>query len=159
MGRFAALDANIASLFSGRHAARWRNAVDSAIATRRDTLQGAQTPDEPDVKRGPGGLRDLQRALSVNTLASGRPTALAEPALIEAYRFLWLVRCHLHLLVGRAEDRLSLALQPGIARRLGFGEPYGTNPALRLLHVFRRHAQNVLRAAALATGSIPTQPR
>ena len=73
-----------------------------------DALNRGQTSEnEPDVKQGPGGLRDLQRALSVNTLASGRPAAIAEPALIEAHRFLWLVRCHLHLLVGRAEDRLE----------------------------------------------------
>jgi UTP:GlnB (protein PII) uridylyltransferase len=45
----------------------------------------AQTLDnEPDVKQGPGGLRDLQRVLSVNAIASGRPAVLAEPALIEA---------------------------------------------------------------------------
>lgn len=37
-------------------------------------------------------------------------------------RFLWLARCHLHLLVGRAEDRLGSALQPDVARRsLGDG--------------------------------------
>jgi [protein-PII] uridylyltransferase len=160
-GLFATLDADLAGLFSGPHAARWRGAVDSAMAgTRQDALHGVQAPeDEPDVKRGPGGLRDLQRALSANTLASGRPTTLAEPTLFEAHRFLWLVRCHLHLLVGRAEDRLSSALQPGVARRIGFDEPHGINAAPRLLHLFRRHAHNVLQAAALATGSIPAQPR
>jgi [protein-PII] uridylyltransferase len=160
-GLFASLDADLAGLFSGPHAARWRGAVGSALAsTRGDALNRAQTPEnEPDVKRGPGGLRDLQRALSVNTLASGRPAALAEPALIEAHLFLWLVRCHLHLLVGRAEDRLSSALQPDVARRLGFDEPRGTPAAPRLLHIFRRHAHNVRQAAALATGSVPAQPR
>jgi [protein-PII] uridylyltransferase len=159
-GLFAALDADLAGLFSGPDAARWRGAVGSAMAsTRGDALNGVQTPNEPDVKRSPGGLRDLQRALSVNTLASGRPAALAEPALIEAHRFLWLVRCHLHLLVGGAEDRLSSALQPDVARRLGFDEPRGTTAAPPLLHIFRRHAHNVLQAAALATASIPAQPR
>jgi [protein-PII] uridylyltransferase len=158
-GLFAALNADLADLFSGPHAARWRGAIGSAMArTRRDTDHGPPTPeDEPDVKRGPGGLRDLQRALSVNTLASGRPTALAEPTLVEAHRFLWLVRCHLHLLVGRAEDRLRLALQPAVARRLGFDEPRETTGAPRLLHLFRRHAHNVLQAAGLATASGPAQ--
>ena len=160
-GLFGALDANLADLFSGPLAARWKRAVGSAMAsTRGDALNGGQTSEnEPDVKQGPGGLRDLQHALSVNTLASGRPAAIAEPALIEAHRFLWLVRCHLHLLVGRAEDRLSSALQPDVARRLGFDEPRGTIAAPCLLHIFRRHAQNVLQAAALATRSIPAQPR
>jgi hypothetical protein len=31
--------------------------------------------------------------------------------------------------------------------------------APRLLHIFRRHAHNVLQAAALATGSVPAQSR
>jgi [protein-PII] uridylyltransferase len=160
-GLFAALDADLAGLFSGPDAACWRGAVGSALASTRDVaLNIAQTPDnEPDVKQGPGGLRDLQRALSVNAIASGRPAALAEPALIEAHRFLWLVRCHLHLLVGRAEDRLSSALQPDIARRLGFDEPRRATAAPRLLHIFRRHAHNVLQAAALATRSVPAQLR
>jgi [protein-PII] uridylyltransferase len=160
-GLFAALDADLAGLFTGPHAARWRGAVGTALASRHgDALNKAQTPEnEPDVKQGPGGLRDLQRALSVNAIASGRPAAFAEPALIEAHRFLWLVRCHLHLLVGRAKDRLILALQPDVARRLGFDEPRGTTAAPRLLHIFRRHAHNVLRTAALATGSVPSQLR
>ena len=115
--------------------------------------------DEPNVKRGPGGLRDLQRALSVNTRASGRPRALAEPTLVEAHRFMWLVRCHLHLLVGRAEDRLSSALQPSVAHRLGFDEARETTGAPRLLHVLRGHAHNVLREAALATESLSAQPQ
>jgi [protein-PII] uridylyltransferase len=159
-GLFAALDADLAGLFSGPLAARWRGAVGSAMAsTRGDALNSVQAPDEPDVKRGPGGLRDLQRVLSVNTLASGRPATLAQPALIEAHRFLWLVRCHLHLLVGRAEDRLSAALQPDVAHRLGFDEPRGTTAAPCLLHIFRRHAHNVLQAAARATRSVSAQPR
>jgi [protein-PII] uridylyltransferase len=121
------------------------------VSTRRDALHGAQrAEDEPDVKRGPGGLRDLQRALSVNTLASGRPTVLADPALVKAHHFLSLVRCHLHFLVGRAEDRLSSALQPDVARRLGFDGPRRTT-ALRMLQLFRRHTNNVLQAATLAT--------
>src|SRR6202047_4056676 len=57
-GLFAALDADLAGLFSGPLAARWRGAVGSAMAsTRGDALNGVQTPNEPDVKRGRGGLR------------------------------------------------------------------------------------------------------
>jgi [protein-PII] uridylyltransferase len=160
-GLFAALDADLAGLFSGPQAARWRDAVGSAMASgHRYAINRPQAHEnEPDVKRGPGGLRDLQCALSMNTLASGRPAALPEPSLIEAHRFLWLVRCHLHLLAGRAEDRLGSAFQSGVARRLGFDEPRRAAAAPRLLQVFRGHAQNVLQAAALATGSVPARPR
>jgi [protein-PII] uridylyltransferase len=33
---------------------------------------------------------------------------------------LWTVRCHLHYLTGRAEERLTFDLQPEIARRMGY---------------------------------------
>jgi UTP:GlnB (protein PII) uridylyltransferase len=154
-GLFAALDADLARLFSGPDAARWRRAVDSAVGnTRRDALRGAQTlDDEPDVKRGSGGLRDLQRIRAASILASGRATALAEPTLLDAHRFLWLARCNLHLLVGRAEDRLTTELQADVARLLGFGG--SPRPAACLLHHFRGHAHNVVQAAALGAASVP----
>jgi [protein-PII] uridylyltransferase len=156
-GLFTVLDADLAGLFSGPLAASWKGAVSSALTS---TPHEAWTPeDEPDVKRGPGGLRDLQRALLADSLAFGRPPALPEPTLIEAHRFLWLVRCHLHLLAGRAEDRLGSALQPGVARRLGLDEPRGATGASHLMQLFRRHAHNVLQAAAHATTSVATQPR
>jgi [protein-PII] uridylyltransferase len=158
-GLFAVLDADLGGLFSGPDAARWRGAVVSAmVSARRHALHGVGTrDDEPDVKRGPGGLRDLQLALSANTLASARPVALAEPALVEAHRFLWLVRCHLHFLSGRAEDRLSAALRPGVARRIGLDLPARAADAPFLMRLFRQHTQNVFRAAELATASLSAQ--
>ena len=163
---FTALDADLAGLFSGPLALQWRHAVDRALASAPGaTLSTAamqkNEPDvnEPDVKQGPGGLCDLQRALSANTLASGRSAALVNPALVEAHRFLWSVRCHLHLLVGRAEDRLRSTLQHDVARRLGFDELRGATASHRLLHAFRHHARGVREAAALAAGSISVQPR
>src|SRR5262249_1104931 len=38
-----------------------------------------------------------------------------------ALQFLWTVRCHLHFITGRAEERLSFDLQPEIAKRMGYG--------------------------------------
>jgi [protein-PII] uridylyltransferase len=107
--------------------------------------------DEFDLKRGPGGLRDLQRAIWVNTPASGRPMSLTQASLIEAHRFLWLVRCHLHLLAGRAEDRLSLSLQPGITCRLGLDAPHKSTAPV-LLDLFRHHRRNVLAALGVKSG-------
>jgi [protein-PII] uridylyltransferase len=160
-GLFAALNTGVAELFSGPDAAHWSSAVGAALASaHRDAPGRTQTPDdEPDVKRDPGGLRDLQRALSAVPLPSGRVTALTDPMLIEAHRFLWLVRCHLHLLAGRVQDRLTLSFQPAVARRLGLQEPEGATAAARLLNRFRCHAHNVLQAATLATASAAVLPR
>jgi [protein-PII] uridylyltransferase len=146
-GLFTSLDADITALLSEPDVARWRDAVGSALSSaHRHAVREVQAlEDEPDVKRSPGGLRDLQRAVWANTRASGHPMSLAQVSLIEAHRFLWLVRCHLHFLAGRAEDRLSFSLQPSIARRLGLEEPHkSTTPPL--LHLFRYHARNVITA-------------
>ena len=96
---------------------RWRDAIGDALSSthRRAPREMQRLEDEPDLKRGPGGLRDLRRAIWANTPASARPMSLTQAPLIEAHRFLWLVRCHLHFLAGRADDRLSLPLQPGNA--------------------------------------------
>jgi [protein-PII] uridylyltransferase len=36
--------------------------------------------------------------------------------------FLWLVRCHLHFLAGRPEERLTFGVQTAMAERLGYSE-------------------------------------
>src|SRR3546814_2374659 len=42
-----------------------------------------------------------------------------------AENFLWAVRCHLHSITGRAEDRLTFDLQKEIATRMRFAEREG----------------------------------
>jgi [protein-PII] uridylyltransferase len=153
-GLFSALDAELAARFAGPDAGYWRDAVGSALspARRHAPRDVYALEDEPDVKRGPGGLRDLQRALWANACASGRSMPLKPSRLVQAHRFLWQVRCHLHLLAGRAEDRLSRSLQPGIARRLGLPDSRG--PAARpLLDLFRYHARNIVAAIESAPRS------
>jgi [protein-PII] uridylyltransferase len=141
-GLLTPLDAGLAALFTGPDAGCWRDAVASALSlTDRYAPRDVYAlEDEPDVKRGPGGLRDLQRALWANACASGRSIPLKPSRLVQAHRFLWQVRCHLHLLAGRAEDRLTRSLQPGIACRLGLADSRG------LLDLFRYHARNVVAA-------------
>jgi len=150
-GLFAALDAELAARFAGPDAGCWRDAVGSALSpTPRHAPRDVYAlEDEPDLKRGPGGLRDLQRALWANACASARSMPLKPSRLVQAHRFLWLVRCHLHLLAGRAGDLLSRSLQPGIARRLGLADSSG--PAARpLLDLFRYHARNIVAAIETA---------
>jgi [protein-PII] uridylyltransferase len=154
-GLFTSLDTDIRALLSRPAAGRWRDVVGDALSsTHRHAPHEIQDlDDEPDLKRGPGGLRDLRRAIWANTPASGRPMSLTQAPLIEAHRFLWLVRCHLHFLAGRAEDRLSLSLQPCIARRLGLDAPHKSTAPV-LLDLFRYHARNVLAAI----GVMPRSP-
>ena len=89
---------------------------------------------EPNIKEGKGGLRDLQTLLldrrASSTAATIRASWCARACspgsrsarFLRSRRFLWTVRCHLHYLTGRAEDRLTFDLQPEIARRMGYRE-------------------------------------
>ena len=39
-----------------------------------------------------------------------------------AQSFLWTVRCHLHYLAGRAEERLTFDMQAEIGARMGYAD-------------------------------------
>ena len=87
---------------------------------------------EPNVKEGKGALRDLQTLYWLvkysyggwyleDILSESKVFTVEEGKIFQrAGEFLWTVRCHLHYITGRAEDRLSFDLQPEIAKRMGF---------------------------------------
>ena len=103
---------------------------------------------EPNVKDGKGGLRDLQTLYwiakylyRVDEVASLVPHGVlteAEVAGFEKARlFLLTLRCHLHAIAGRAEDRLSFDLQPEVGRRMGYTDHAGTRSVERVMkHYF-----------------------
>ncbi|MGE0763171.1 MAG: HD domain-containing protein [Bdellovibrionales bacterium] len=77
---------------------------------------------EPNIKYGPGGLRDLEQALSVRRLFEDR-FAMTDAAadVFRHYKFLWLaIRQRLHLMGGG--DLLSGPEQPDLAKAFGFTE-------------------------------------
>ena len=101
---------------------------------------------EPNVKDGKGGLRDLHtlfwiakyvyrvrdaEELVERGVFTRRNTALSA----RCEDFLWSVRCHLHFVTGRAEERLSFDLQREIAERLG----YTAHPGLQAVERFMKH--------------------
>ncbi|MCR4282185.1 MAG: [protein-PII] uridylyltransferase, partial [Bauldia sp.] len=101
---------------------------------------------EPNVKEGKGGLRDLHtlfwiakyfyRVATRDELVKIGVFSRQEMALFrKAEDFLWAVRCHLHFLTGRAEERLSFDLQREMARRLGYTE----HPGLKDVERFMKH--------------------
>ena len=86
---------------------------------------------EPNIKDGPGGLRDLQmigwvakRHFGANTLqelvSHGFLTPREYDELIECRNFLWQVRFALHALSGRREDVLLFDHQRRIAQQFGY---------------------------------------
>ena len=86
---------------------------------------------EPNVKEGKGGLRDLQTLMWLGRFLYDvdSPAELIDREVLDkrslgvftrSRRFLWTVRCHLHYLTGRAEERLTFDLQTEIAARMGY---------------------------------------
>jgi [protein-PII] uridylyltransferase len=95
---------------------------------------------EPNIKDGKGGLRDLHTMFWIakyihgvteteDLVAKGVFSATDIKHFIQAAEFLWTVRCHLHFLTGRAEEKLTFDLQPEMARRMGYGDR-ADNPAV-----------------------------
>jgi len=91
---------------------------------------------EPDLKSGPGGLRDVQTISWVAQRHFGTTTlhGLVEhdflterehDQLVEARMRLWEIRWALHQIAGRAEERLLFDYQRKLAARFGFDEPDG----------------------------------
>lgn len=86
---------------------------------------------EPNVKEGPGGLRDIQMIgwVSKRHFSAEHLHELVDHGflregeyhdLIEGQRFLWKVRFALHMITGRHEDRLLFDLQRSLASTFGF---------------------------------------
>ncbi|VAW93352.1 [Protein-PII] uridylyltransferase / [Protein-PII]-UMP uridylyl-removing enzyme [hydrothermal vent metagenome] len=86
---------------------------------------------EPNIKEGPGGLRDIQTIAWVTKrhFGSGNPKQLVNigfltsqelTTLINGQSFLWKVRYGLHLLAERREDRLLFDFQRELATQFGY---------------------------------------
>lgn len=106
---------------------------------------------EPDVKEGPGGLRDLQAAEWLEQLCGGRG-APASTALLEP---LASVRTFLHLRHGRDNNVLDFDSQDAAARAgiLGAGDPAA------LMRAWYRNATAVLRGAERAMEDFESRDR
>jgi [protein-PII] uridylyltransferase len=103
---------------------------------------------EPNIKEGKGGLRDLQtlfwiakylyRVDGVDELVKrGVLTGEDARAFAKAENFLWTVRCHLHYLAGRAEERLTFNVQKEIGERMDYRDGAGSRGVERFMkHYF-----------------------
>ncbi len=123
--------------------------VTAKLAEREERLRRAGQSRylvEPNVKDGKGGLRDLHtlfwiakyvyRVHGTEELIQHGVFNRAEfNTFRSAEDFLWAVRCHMHFVTGRAEERLSFDIQREIAVRLG----YTAHPGMRDVERFMKH--------------------
>ena len=123
-------------------------------STRHRKQGGQRYMVEPNVKEGKGGLRDLHTLFWIakyiyhiadtDDLAdAGIFSADEFETFVQAERFLWAVRCHLHLLTGRGADQLTFDLQVEVAGRMGYQDKSGRRAVEHFMQDYFRHATAV----------------
>jgi len=101
---------------------------------------------EPNVKDGKGGLRDLHTLfwIAKYVYRVREPDELIKRGVFDKHEyqlfrrcedFLWAVRCHMHFVTNRAEERLGFDIQREIAQRLG----YTAHPGQQDVERFMKH--------------------
>ena len=109
---------------------------------------------EPDVKNGPGGLRDLHTVHWILQRRFGSATleTLAEKELISAEKldglrrardFVSRVRFALHLQSGRMEDRLLFEHQKQLAQRFGYHDQTGNRAVEQFMQRYYRTTRRI----------------
>src|SRR4051812_10562309 len=123
--------------------------VAAKLAEREERLRRAGQSRylvEPNVKEGKGGLRDLHTLfwIAKYVYRVHEPEELIKHGVFDreefqqfrhAEDFLWAVRCHMHFVTKRPEERLSFDIQREIAVRLG----YTAHPGMRDVERFMKH--------------------
>ena len=109
---------------------------------------------EPNVKEGKGALRDLHTLFWIGKYVHrvDSVAGLVDAGLLtrdelhqfqRAENFLWAVRCHLHMIAGRAEERLTFDYQREIAERMHYANRPGKSAVERFMHYYFLQAKTV----------------
>ncbi len=125
---------------------------------------------EPNIKEGKGGLRDLHtlfwiakylyRVDDIHELVGlGVLTEEEHAAFQKAQDFLWTLRCALHWLTGRPEERLTFEVEPEIARLLGYRDHAGTQGVERLMKHYYLVAKDVGDLTRIFCAAIEAEQR
>jgi [protein-PII] uridylyltransferase len=131
--------------------------IEAKLAERaeRHRKQGGQRyMVEPNVKEGKGGLRDLQTLFwiakyvkgvenAADLVSEGVFTREEYETFERAESFLMAVRCHMHLIAGRAMDQLTFDIQVEVADRMGYRDRGGRRAVEVFMQDYFRHATRV----------------
>ncbi|HEY6598707.1 MAG TPA: [protein-PII] uridylyltransferase, partial [Pseudomonadales bacterium] len=148
-----ALDRQVGRLFATDEiwpSARFYSAKADEQRKRHDRYQDVDYNLEPNIKGAPGGLRDIQTigwiikrhfgsASHDDLTGRGFLTPQERQWLVDGRRFLWRVRYGLHLLAGRAEDRLLFDYQRTLAERLGYQDTDAQLGVEQFMHDYYGH--------------------
>ena len=148
-----------------------RQYVAEKLAERNDRhkrLGDSRYVVEPNVKEGKGGLRDLHTLYwigkyihHVQQVSELVGAGLLTPAEYRTFRraenFFWAVRCHLHTITGRAEDRLTFDVQREVAARMQFADRPGRSAVERFMQYFFLQAKHVGHLTGLFLAQLDEQ--
>ncbi|WID99539.1 [protein-PII] uridylyltransferase [Bosea vestrisii] len=120
---------------------------------------------EPNVKDGKGGLRDLNTLfwIAKYSYRVDDSAELVEAGLFDAREFamfqrseefLWRVRCWMHFITGRAEERLSFDLQRQVAAAIGYAGRSGQAPVERFMKAYFLVAKDVGDLTAIVCAAL-----
>jgi [protein-PII] uridylyltransferase len=125
---------------------------------------------EPNIKEGKGGLRDLHTLFWIakflyqvddvrDLIEKGVLTANEYRLFAKAENFLRTIRCHLHYLTGRPEERLTFDVQPELAARLGYTDRPGSSGVERFMKHYFLVAKDVGDLTRIFCANIEEQHR
>ena len=123
------------------------------------TREGVTSHPEPDIKNGPGGLRDYHTALwavavsfdgvslqEIQRVDVVTPNELDQ--LKESVDFLLKIRNELHFQKGKKFDVLEMSIQKELAEQLGYGEKKGAGDAASFMRDYFMHATRIRHISA-----------
>jgi [protein-PII] uridylyltransferase len=122
--------------------------------TRHGQEDGVVCHPEPDIKNGPGGLRDYHNALWATAVRYGchslreinETHVLSQPEIESLYHsvdFSLRVRNELHYLTGKKTDVLTFDLQKQLAANLGYRSSIDGQPVEEFMRDYYLHATNI----------------
>ncbi|WP_460448197.1 [protein-PII] uridylyltransferase [Alsobacter sp. SYSU BS001988] len=120
---------------------------------------------EPNVKDGKGGLRDLNTLFwiakyvyrvkrSADLVQAGLFSQEEADLFRRCDEYLWRVRCQMHYVTGRAEERLAFDLQRQIAERLGYSSHGGMSAVERFMKRYFLVAKDVGDLTAIVCAAL-----
>lgn len=123
---------------------------------------------EPNIKDGKGGLRDLHTLywIAKYLYRVDNPYQLIDRGVFtqkevlrfsKAQDFLLALRCHLHYLAGRSEERLTFELQPELARKMGYTAHAGTTAVERFMKHYFLVAKDVGSLTRIFCAALETE--
>lgn len=133
--------------------------------TRHKRFEDSRYVLEPNIKDGKGALRDYQTLFWVTQITQNAKTPIAlEQAKIltrkerqrfeKAHDFLLTIRCHLHDIAARPEERLHFDIQPQLAQRLGYQHRNNAKAVERFMKHYFRVTRDIGALTRIITAAI-----